>query len=163
MLSLIEPLVPLLFVICAILNINDKLKFRAAIMFCAVSYLNTIVTFQNAAWFYYAGAVAISLLVYTFLVSGSQWARLLTAILLCSTFVSLLGLVNFNVYHLASIGNMVDLTVIVTTFLELAVLAVMSTGILDSDKPNSLREFWYAMFHSISNRGYRFTNKAQAR
>ena len=132
-------------------------------MFCAVSYLNTVVTFQNAAWYYYAGAVAISLLVYTFLVSGAEWARLLTAILLSSTFVSLLGLVNFNVYHLAGIGNMVDLTVIVTTFLELAVLAVMSTGILDSDKPNSFREFWYAMFHSISNRGYRFTIKAQAR
>ena len=163
MLSAIEPLVPLLFVMCAILNINDKIKFRAAVMFCAVSYLNTVVTFQNAAWYYYAGAVAISLLVYTFLVSGSQWARLLTAILLSSTFVSLLGLVNFNVYHSAAFGNMVDLTVIVTTFLELAVLAVMSTGILDSDKPNSFREFWYAMFHSISNRGYRFTNKAQAR
>ena len=163
MLSAIEPLVPLLFVMCAILNINDKIKFRAAVMFCAVSYLNTVVTFQNAAWFYYAGAVAISLLVYTFLVSGSQWARLLTAILLSSTFVSLLGLVNFNVYHSDAFGNMVDLTVIVTTFLELAVLAVMSKGILDSDKPNSFREFWYAMFHSISNRGYRFTNKAQAR
>ena len=163
MLSAIEPLVPLLFVMCAILNINDKIKFRAAVMFCAVSYLNTVVTFQNAAWYYYAGAVAISLLVYTFLVSGSKWAILLTLILLSSAIVSLLGLVNFHINHSAAFGNMVNLTVIVTTFLELAVLAVMSTGILDSDKPNSFREFWYAMFHSISNRGYRFTNKAQAR
>ena len=132
-------------------------------MFCAVSYLNTVVTFQNAAWYYYAGAVAISLLVYTFLVSGSQWARLLTAILLSSTFVSLLGLVNFNVYHIASIGNMVDLTVIVTTFLELAVLAVMSTGMLNRNATGNWRQLREFVIFSLSSGRYSSSIKAQAR
>ena len=154
---------PLLFVICVILNTHDKAKFKAAIMFCAVAYLNTVVNFQNAAWFYYAGAVAVSLLVYTFLVSGAQWSILLTGILLCSTLVSLLGLINFNSYHFASVGNMVDTTVVITTFLELAVLAGMSTRILDSDKPSSFRQFRYTVLRSISNRGYHLSHKAQAR
>ena len=132
-------------------------------MFCAVSYLNTVVTFQNAAWYCYAGAVAISLLVYTFLVSGAEWARLLTAILLCSTFVSLLGLVNFNVYHIASIGNMVDLTVIVTTFLELAVLVLMPTGMLNRNATGNWRQLREFVIFSLSSGRYSSPSKAQAR
>ncbi len=163
MLSFIEPLVPLLFVMCAILNVSDPIKFKAAVMFTAASYLNTVVTFQEASWFYYAGFSAIALLVYTFLVSGSQWARLLTAILLCSTFVSLLGLVNFNLYHFTSVGNMVDYTVIIATILELAVLVVMSTGILNSDTSDSLGQFRESLIRSLSNRRNHIFGETQTR
>ena len=163
MLSFIEPLVPLLFVMCAIINVNDPIKFKAAVMFTAASYLNTVVTFQEASWFYYAGFSAIALLVYTFLVSGSQWARLLTAILLCSTFVSLLGLVNFNAWHFVGVGAFVDYTVITTTFFELVVLVMMSTRILDSDTSDSLGQFRESLIRSLSNRRNHIFGEAQTR
>ena len=150
MLSIIAPLVPLLFVMCAILNINDPVKFKAAIMFTIASYLNTIVTFQDASWFYYAGAASMSLLVYTYLVSGSKWSILLTAILLSSTLVSLLGLINFSFYHSAAIGNMVDQVVIIATGLELAVLITMSTGILNGDVTGAWGQFRKHLIYSLS-------------
>ena len=148
---------------CAIINVNDPIKFKAAVMFTAASYLNTVVTFQEASWFYYAGFSAIALLVYTFLVSGSKWARLLTAILLCSTFVSLLGLVNFNAWHFVSVGAFVDYTVITTTFFELVVLVMMSTRILDSDTSDSLGQFRESLIRSLSNRRNHIFGEAQTR
>ena len=163
MLSFIEPLVPLLFVMCAILNVSDPIKFKAAVMFTVASYLNTVVTFQEASWFYYAGAASISLLVYTFLVSGSKWSVLLTSILLCSTFVSLLGLVNFSFYHSAAFGNMVDQTVIINTGLELAVLLTMSTGILNGDVTGTWGQFRKSIILSLSSSRSHLFNKAQTR
>lgn len=129
---MIAQLAAMAFVLAAMLNITNLRRFVAASMFAVVHSINTVVTFQDEFWYYYAGAASISLLVFTFLVSNALWSRLLASILLCSICVSLLGLVNFNAYHIAGVGKMVDATVIITTILELAVIVAMSTGKLDS-------------------------------
>jgi len=160
--SYIDTLIPLLFVACAILNVNDPIKFKAAVMFTAAAYLDTIVTFQEANWFYYTGFASISLLVYTFLVSGSKWSLILSSILLCSVGVSLLGLVNFNVWHYPWGDYLLDYA-LVATILELTVLVVMPTGILSRDVTGYLGQFRESIILSLSNsRGYLF-DKAQAR
>ena len=162
MASYIDTIIPLLFIACAILNVNDPVKFKAAVMFTVAAYLDTIVTFQEANWFYYTGFASISLLVYTFLVSGSKWSLLLSFILLCSVGVSLLGLVNFNVWHYPWGNYLLDYA-LVATILELAVLITMSTGILNGDVTGTWGQFRKSIILSFSNsRGHLF-NKAQTR
>ena len=160
--SYIDTLIPLLFVACAILNVNDPIKFKAAVMFTAAAYLDTIVTFQEANWFYYTGFASISLLVYTFLVSGSKWSLILSSILLCSVFVSLLGLVNFNTWHYPWGNYLLNYSLVATT-LELAVLVVMPTRILNRDVTGYLGEQRKSFILSLSNSRSHLFNKAQTR
>ncbi len=162
MASYIDTLIPLLFIACAILNVNDPVKFKAAVMFTVAAYLDTIVTFQEANWFYYTGFASMSLLVYTFLVSGSKWSLLLALILLCSVFVCLLFLVNFNVWHYPWGNYLLDYA-LAATILELSVLVVMPTRILNRDVTGYLGEQRKSIILGLSNSRSHLFNKAQAR
>ena len=161
---MISQVVALLFIACVILNATNNTKaIMAAIMFAFAHIINTTVTYDGSAFYYYAGSSAMALLVYTFLVSSALWSRLLTIILLSSIFVSLLGVVNVDVWHSESLRDLIYSHTILATFLELVVLVMMSTRILDLDKPNSFRQFRESILRGFSSRSYHFTDKAQAR
>ena len=156
--------VALLFVACAILNIlNTNVARSAAIMFAVAHLINTRVTFGGIDFYYYAGSFAALLLVFTFLVSSALWSRLLSVILLSSIAVSLLGVVNVDVFHKEWIQSLIYSHTILATFLELVVLVMMPTRILDLDKPNSLRQFRESILRRSFNLFDYKASKAQAR
>ena len=160
---MLSQLAVMTFVFGALLNITNHRRFVAASMFAVVHSINTVVTFQDEFWYYYAGAASISLLVFTFLVSNALWSRLLTSILLCSICVSLLGLVNFNAYHIAGVGKMVDGTVIITTILELAVIVAMSTGKIDSYATDNYGKFRQLTFRRVFCIRHNFFTEEESR
>jgi hypothetical protein len=82
--------------------------------------------------------------------------------LLSSIAVSLLGVVNVDVFHKEWIENLIYSHTILATFLELVVLVMMPTRILDLDKPNSLRKFRESILRRSFDLFDYKTHKAQA-
>lgn len=125
------------YVFVALLNSGNHTRQRAAMAFAFIQGINVFLT--NPDYFYYFGASAgISLLVYTIYQSRQDWALLLGGIVLSSTIINLLGILNFNQWHSATIRDSIDIATIVTTIAELIILAFMSSGKLDRNRDDIL-------------------------
>lgn len=128
-----------LFVLVAILNRKDTVRFYTAITFAIIHLFNCIITFEQFNFFYANIFASLSLMLYPSLTSEKDWAWCLGIILTSCICADFIGILNLQLWESIQIGGLLDTFKYFTTTMELVVLVLMANGRLNRYTINDLK------------------------